>query len=129
MFNLSEKEYEKRLAILQEKNVQKERIQNLKAEAKKYKKQIKLPSTSKLVLLVVFLMCIEVLLFCEYAMIFLGDTESMYALIGVPAALVPVCLGYFNKSKQENTVNGIVYETAMEKLRQGKETSDDNSVG
>lgn len=128
MFKLTEDEYQSRLKKIKEQNEQKERYRLLKEESNKSKKKIQLPATSKLVLLVVFLMCIEVLFFCQYAMIVLNDSEAMYALIGVPVALVPVCLGYFNKSKQENSANGIIYETTMEKLRQEK-NEHDNSVG
>ena len=42
-----------------------------------------------------------------------GDLSAMYALIGVPVSLVPICLGYFNKSKAQNTVGGITYDMAM----------------
>ena len=70
-------------------------------------------STSKLILLGVILMCVEIVAFCEYAMLSSGDLSSMYVLLGIPVSLIPVCLGYFNKSKAENTANGIVYETAM----------------
>ena len=128
LFRMTEEEFNHQLERIKERNLQKERIRALKAEAKKGSKNFKLPSTSKMILLVVFLMCIEVLVYCEYAMIALGNAEAMYALIGIPASLVPVCLGYFNKSKEENTVNGIVYETTMEKLRQGK-SENEESVG
>lgn len=70
-------------------------------------------STSKLILLGVILMCVEIVAFCEYAMLSSGDLSSMYVLLGIPVSLIPVCLGYFNKSKAENTAGGIVFETAM----------------
>ena len=126
---MSKSEFEEKLKNIQSINEQKEMARILKEEKNKGKQKLKLPSTSKLVLLVVFLMCIEILFFCEFAMIVLGDAEAMYALIGIPAALVPVCLGYFNKSKHENTNGGIVYDTAMEKLKQGKLDYDKDAVG
>lgn len=126
---LSESEFENRLKKVQINNRQKEMKKILREEKQKMKHKMKLPSTSKLVLLVVFLMCIEILFFCEFAMIVLGDAEAMYALIGIPAALVPVCLGYFSKSKHENTNGGIIYETAMEKLRQNKPDDNEEAVG
>lgn len=110
---LSEKEYEKRMKKAQEKNASKIRKHKLKEEKRKYGFKFKLPSTSKLVLLVVFLMCIEILIFSQYAMIKLGDISAMYTLIGVPVTLVPVTLGYYWKSKNENTIGGITFETAM----------------
>ena len=120
MIQLTEQQFQNRLNKIKERNERNEKYRLLKEELNKGKKRIQLPSTSKLILLVVFLMCIEVLVYCEYAMIALGNAEAMYALIGIPASLVPVCLGYFNKSKEENTVNGIVYETTMEKLRENR---------
>ena len=128
-WTLKKSECNEKLKKIQERNEQKEMKRVLKEERNKCKSKIKLPSTSKLVLLIVFLMCIEIRFFCEFAMIVLGDAEAMYALIGIPAALVPVCLGYFNKSKHENTNGGIVYETAMEKLKQGKPDHHEDAVG
>lgn len=70
-------------------------------------------STSKIVLLVVFILCIEIVIFSEVMMNKFGDLSAMYALIGVPVSLVPICLGYFKKSSIENSVNGITYDMAM----------------
>ena len=73
----------------------------------------KLPSTSKLILWGSVLLCLQIILFCEYMMIYTGDTSSMYVLIGIQATLVPIILGYYNKSKSENMVGGITYDMAM----------------
>lgn len=116
--NLSEEEFEIQLQRIQEKNLSKERKAKLKKEKSKYRHKMKLPTTSKIVLLVVFLLCIEIICFSEYAMIVLGDASAMYALIGVPTTLVPTLLAYFGKSKSENTSGGIVYEKAMRELEQ-----------
>lgn len=70
-------------------------------------------TTSKLLLLAVFLMSIEIIMFCEFMMAKFGDFSSMYALIGVPATLVPTIISYYVKSRAENTVGGITYDTAM----------------
>ena len=110
---MTEEKFQKELKEVQLKNKKIEYKNKLKAEKNKYKHKFKLPSTSKLVLLVVFLMCIEILIFSQYAMIRLGDISAMYTLIGVPVTLVPVTLGYYWKSKNENTVGGITFETAM----------------
>ena len=110
---MSEQEYQKKLSKIQRNNEQKLRRRNLRKERFKYFPKFKLPSTSKLVLLGVFFMCFEVVAFSQYAMIALGDTSALYALIGVPAAIIPVCLGYFSKAKAENTAGGITYETAI----------------
>lgn len=117
---MSEEEYKARLKMIKAKNLTKERKAKLKKEKDKYKTKLKLPSTSKLVLFGVFLFCIEILIFCEYAMIVMGDASAMYALIGIPATLIPTVMSYYNKSKAENTINGIVYETAMAQMNQNQ---------
>ena len=112
-FRLTEEEYNIRLKKLKEKNASKELKLKLKAEKRKYKTKFKLPSTSKLILLGAILLCLQIVIFCEYTMISTGDTSAMYVLIGIPATLIPIVWGYYSKAKAENTVGGIVYETAM----------------
>lgn len=115
---LSEAKYNSQLKKIELNNKSKERKKKLREEKRKYSPKFKLPQTSKLVLLVVFLMCIEILIFSQYAMIKLGDINAMYTLISVPVSLVPVCLAYMWKSKAENTSGGIVYERSMYELNQ-----------
>lgn len=118
MFDLTQEEFEKKLAKVQEKNKQKEYRRLLREERKKSRPKFKLPSTSKLVLLVVILMCLEIIVFCQYAMLEFGDTSALYTLIGIPAVLVPTIWGYYSKSKAENTVGGITYDMAMLEVNQ-----------
>lgn len=73
-------------------------------------------STSKLVLWATFLMCVEIIVFCQYAIIRLEDASSIYAMIGAPVTFIPVVIGYFVKSKAENTSGGLVYESAMAEM-------------
>lgn len=113
MFDLTQKEFENKLAEIQEKNKQKEYRRLLREERKKSRTKIKFPSTSKLILLVAFLLCLEIIIFCEYMMVKTGDLSSLYAMIGVASALIPLCLGYYFKSKAENTAGGITYDMAM----------------
>lgn len=126
MFYLTEKEYELRMKRIKRDNISKERKWKLKEERKKYKTKFKLPSTSKLILLGVILLCIEIVVFCEYVMIMLGDTSAMYVLVGIPATLIPVIWGYYSKAKAENTVGGIVYEATM-KSKQDTDNNEDLS--
>ena len=98
---------------IQRDNLSKERKRKLREEKLKYFPKFKFPSTSKLILLVVILLCLEIVFFCQYVMIELGDTSAMYVLIGIPVTLVPTIWAYYSKSKAENTVGGIVFETAM----------------
>ena len=110
---LSEKEYEARIRRIKRDNISKERKRKLKEEKGKYKAKLKLPSTSKLILLGAILLCLQIVIYCEYAMITTGDTSAMYVLIGIPATLVPVIWGYYSKAKAENTAGGITYDMAM----------------
>lgn len=77
--------------------------------------KIKKPSTSKVLLWAVVLLCVEIIAFCEIAFVMTLDTSFLYALIGVPTTLVPTICSYYNKSKCENMAGGIVFETAMQK--------------
>lgn len=112
---LSETDFEDKLAKIKENNASKERKQLLQAEKDKYKstKNKRPLSTSKLLLWVVVLICIEIIIFSEYVMIKLNDTSTLYTLIGVPVTLIPTVLGYYFKSAKENTAGGIVYESSL----------------
>lgn len=123
MKRLTEKEFNSELKQIQEENLFKERQRKLKEEKRKGKTQHKLPSTSKLILLGVIILCVEIVIFCEWAMVTLYDASSMYVLIGIPAALAPIIWGYYSKAKAENTANGIVYETAMLEQMSAQEDS------
>ena len=85
-------------------------------------------STSKLILLGMILLCLQIVFFCEYAMLTLGDTSAMYVLIGIPAALAPIVWGYYSKSKAENVAGGIVYESAMAEMRSKSENEPADST-
>ena len=113
---LSEKEFNAKMKRIKTENLTKKRKAQLKEERKKGNPQKKVFSTSKIVLIGMILICVEIVLFCEYAMLKLMDTSSMYVLIGIPVALAPIIWGYYSKSKAENTSGGIVYETAMAQL-------------
>lgn len=132
---ISEKEFNFRMKEIQKENLSKERARKLKEEKQKGKPKRKIPSTSKLILLGMILLCVQIVVFCEYAMMTLYDASSLYVLIGIPAALAPIIWGYYSKSKAENTVGGIVYDTAMAEMQMQNETVDnevlteDGSVG
>lgn len=134
MRRISEKEFEFRMREIKKDNLSKERARKLKEEKQKGMVKHKLPSTSKLILFGMILLCIQIVAFCEYAMMTLGDTSALYVLIGIPAALVPIIWGYYSKSKAENTVGGIVYDTAMAEIYKGnnetiENESTDDAVG
>ena len=125
---LTKQEYELELKKIKEKNQQIKMKQNLKA-AKIKRFQFKKPNTSKLIVFVVFAICLQILWFSEHMISLTGDTSYMYALIGIPAALIPTVISYFNKAKIENTSDsGYVYEARMAELN-SQDASDDEAVG
>lgn len=125
---MTKQEYELELKKIKEKNQQIKMRQNLKA-AKIKRFQFKKPNTSKLIVFVVFAICLQILWFSEHMISLTGDTSYMYALIGIPAALIPTVISYFNKAKIENTSDsGYVYEARMAELN-NQGTSDDEAVG
>lgn len=123
---MTQTEYDSKLKKIKEHNLNKERILKLKQEKNKFKSKKKTPSTSKLVLLGVILLCLEIVIFCEYAMVHLGDTSALYALIGIPVAIAPTVVSYYMKSKAENTEGGIIYETAMAQIENLKGENSDS---
>lgn len=128
MSYISAKEYESRMRRIKLDNESKERKRKLKEEKRKNMPKLKLPSTSKLILIGAVLLCLQIVIFCEYTMITLGDTSAMYVLIGIPATLTPIIWGYYSKSKAENTQGGIVYDIAMKQLNQTNSTEDMSGV-
>ena len=125
---IDDKEYNRQLRIIQNENQQILYRQRLEAEKNKYKKKVKLPSTSKIVLWAVILLNVQIILFVESAMMKWGDFSAAYALIGIPATLIPTVWAYYSKSRAENTSGGIVYETAL-RNQNVEESTDDDAVG
>lgn len=114
MFHMTEKEYKRKMKKVAEQNKSYERKQAIKDA--KVQKKIKFPATSKIVLFSMIILCVQIVIFAEYAMLKLENMSAMYALIGIPVALTPTIWGYYSKSKAENTKGGITYETAMAKM-------------
>lgn len=110
---MTNKEYEARKKRIELENRDLRQKQKLKELKNKYRTKIKKPTTSKLALLAVFLICFEVLIFAECFMWQFQDSSALYALIGVPVAIIPTLVAYYSKSKAENTAGGITYEMAM----------------
>lgn len=126
---MTSREYELELKKIKAKNRQIEMKRNLRA-AKVKRFNLKKPNTSKLIVFVVFAICLQILWFSEHMISLTGDTSYMYALIGIPAALIPTVISYFNKSKIENTSDsGFIYEARMAELNNQQDVSDDEAVG
>lgn len=125
---MTNKEYEtrkKRIELENRNLLQKQKLKELKG---KYRTKIKKPATSKLALLAVFLICFEVLIFAECFMWKFQDSSALYALIGVPVAIIPTLVAYYSKAKAENTSGGITYEMAMLEHQDNQYSNDDNEV-
>ena len=130
---LTSREYELELKKIKAQNRQIEMKRNLKA-AKVKRFNLKKPNKSKLIVFVVFAICLQILWFSEHMISLTGDTSYMYALIGIPAALIPTILGYYAKASKENQVGGITYDTAMCNLESQERpvfdhVSEDEAVG
>lgn len=115
---LTEKEFKKKLKEAEKIQRQYEMRKQLR-DAKRRIPKFKKPSTSKLIVFVVFLICIEILWFSEYMVMRTEDTSFMYSLLGIPATLIPTLVAYYSKAAKENMVGGITYDTAMYQQNQG----------
>ena len=124
---LTSREYELELKKIKAKNRQIEMKQNLKA-AKVSRFNIPKISTSKLILIAVLLLNLQIIYFVEKAIMTYGDLSALYALIAIPATLIPTVWAYFSKAKAENCAGGITYDSAMEQLRQSS-SENDEAVG
>ena len=124
---LTKQEYELELKKIKEKNQQIKMKQNLKA-AKVSRFNIPKISTSKLILIAVLLLNLQIIYFVEKAIMTYGDLSALYALIAIPATLIPTGWAYFSKEKAENCAGGITYDSAMEQLRQSS-SENDEAVG
>lgn len=121
---ITEKEYEARMRKIEEQNKSRERKRKLREAKRKGLPKLKLPSTSKLILIGAVLLCLQIVIFCERMMMTFGDTSAMYVLVGIPATLIPIIWGYYSKAKAENTQGGITYDMAMMQLNQTNDTED-----
>lgn len=124
---LTKQEYELELKKIKEKNQQIKMKQNLKA-AKVSRFNIPKISTSKLILIAVLLLNLQIIYFVEKAIMTYGDLSALYALIAIPATLIPTVWAYFSKAKAENCAGGITYDSAMEQLKQSS-SENDEAVG
>ena len=122
---MTKSQFDSKLAKAKKRNEGIEYRRRLREERMKYWPKYVLPSTSKIVLIVAALLCVEILFFCQYMIVMTGDTNALYAMVGTIATLASVVLGYFVKSTKENTSGGVVYESAMaDKKAAAKEMSE-----
>mgnify|MGYP006928564689 CR=1 FL=1 len=98
---LTKKEFEKEMAQIQWKKRQYEMKKELR-EAKRRFPKLKKPRTSKMVLWTVIILCAQILWFTEHMATITGDTSFMYALVAIPASLIPTVLSYMKNSRMEH---------------------------
>lgn len=127
MICMTKNQFDVKLAKLQRRNETIEYKRRLREERMKYWPKFVLPSTSKIVLSVSAILCLEVLIFCQYMIITTGDTNSLYAMVGALFTFMGTVVSYYVKSTRENTRNGITFETAMAQIQQpiASDTSED----
>ena len=77
------------------------------------RKQRKKPSWSKLMMVVIIAICVEIVIYSEVAMWVKDNFDALYVLLGIPAAMFGVFWSYTEKSKVENSAGGITYDMAM----------------
>lgn len=116
MICMTKSQFDAKLAKIEKRNAGIEYRRRLREERWKYFPKFVKPTTSKLVLIVAALLCLEIIIFCEYMIVKTGDTNALYAMVGAVVSLASVVLGYFVKSTKENTIGGITFESAMANL-------------
>ena len=130
---LTEKDFEKKMAQAKWKKRQYEMRKELREVKRRFPK-LKKPNTSKMIVFVVFLICLQILWFSEHMVMVTGDTSYMYVLIGIPATLIPTTISYFGKARSENvSATGYVYQARMAQLKNelddtSSTTDDDDTI-
>ena len=122
MIYMTKSQFDSKMAKAQKRNAEIEYRRRLREERMKYWPKFVLPSTSKIVLIVAAILCVEILFFCQWMIVQTGDTNALYAMVGVIATLASVVLGYFVKSTRENTEGGVVYLNAANQIGQSSPT-------
>ena len=117
MICMTKNQFDVKMAKLQRKNESIEYARRLREERMKYWPKLVMPSTSKIVLIVSAILCVEILIFCQYMIIRTGDVNALGAMVGALFSFMGVVISYFVKSTKENTKSGIVYETTMAQLQ------------
>ncbi len=90
----------------------------------KKKRRKKKVSFGKILMIAILVICLEIVIYSEVAMIYLADLSALYALIGIVGSLSVAIWAYCEKSKKENTKGGITYDLAM-KCQTGDDPDND----
>ena len=108
MRRLNDKEFQAELKRIQKDNAYKEKNKILREERK-----MKLPSTSKLIAVYLFIILNIVLAFAMVSMWHFSDLSYLGVLITDVAAQILTYCVYAHKALKENSKSGITYELAM----------------
>lgn len=114
---------------IKNKNANRERLEALKAEKNKYRFKLKLPSTSKLMAVYLFVILNIVLAYAMITMCVFRDLSYLGVLITDVAAQVLTYFIYARKAAIENTSGGITYDMAMKNIDTTSDEDSDDSVG
>lgn len=117
MIYMTKSQYDSKLAKIQRRNQSREYRRLLREERRRHWPKFVMPSTSKIVLIVAALLCVEILAFCQYMIVVTGDTNALYAMVGALFTFMGIVLGYFVKSTKENTEGGVTYLAAQAQLK------------
>lgn len=104
-------EYKEKLRKIEYDNKQKQMKEQLKNA--KYKSEKKKYPTSKKVLFLMLVLCLQIVIVVEIYSFKFADSSALYAVVGIPVALAPVIWKFFSKSQAENTQGGIVFQNMM----------------
>lgn len=113
MRRLNDKEFQAELKRIQKDNAYKEKNKILKEEREKGNEKMKLPSTSKLIAVYLFIILNIVLAFAMVSMWHFSDLSYLGVLITDVAAQILTYCVYAHKALKENSKSGITYELAM----------------
>ncbi len=121
----------------QEKYAKRMRYAERKTEIRRLKKQIdeidissrkkrKKISASKLYMILMLAIAVEIVFFIEFVTVRTGDTSCLYVLASIPVTtLVPSLMSYFKKSRIENSSGGIVYDIAMGRTQDNAQVNEE----
>ena len=124
---MSEREFNQKLRQIQKENESIRRMNKLEEERSRFRKPKKKMTTSKLALLIMFLIVFEIVVFTELLMYMTRDLSALYVLIGIPATMILPLWRYYAKAQVQNAQGGITFEMAM-KESQPEPISDDDII-
>lgn len=114
---MSKEKHEERMRRIAEDRKEYEYREIERKAIEEFKKPRKHIAASKIFMIVMFLLSLQIIIYSEWLMYRFGDTSALYTLIGIPAALTAALWSYNMKSKAENTKDGLIYEKAMMEMQ------------